>query len=165
MCVSSSTLQCHALISTPTPPWNPPPYPRFPSSVSVRPSVGWPCIRLLLRLYDRQLGGLGLWRPVVTGKDGIISVSDEGHSLFWCMWIFNPLPPRGASYVRFPEGLNGDDLGFGCCTDLLLVVQALVVILQHRRALLSARRVLLVAVDHVAGEHFLPKGKAPGWTW
>ena len=46
-------------------------------------------------------------------------------------------------------------------THLLLVVQTLVVVLQERGALLPARAVLAVRVDHVAGQHFLPEGKAP----
>lgn len=46
-------------------------------------------------------------------------------------------------------------------TDLLLVVQALVVVLEKRRALFLALLVLARRVDHVAREHLLPEGEAP----
>lgn len=44
--------------------------------------------------------------------------------------------------------------------DLLLVVQALVVVLQHRGALRLARVVVAVRVDDVASQNLLPEGKA-----
>ena len=47
-------------------------------------------------------------------------------------------------------------------TNLLLMVQALIVVLQRRRAFLRARHVFLVGVHDVAGEQFLPEGKAAG---
>lgn len=55
------------------------------------------------------------------------------------------------------EGLRG-------LTDLLLMVQALVVILQSQTALLLLRVVLAVGVDDVAAEEFLPVGEAPRWA-
>ena len=49
--------------------------------------------------------------------------------------------------------------------DLLLVVEALVVVFQDRRALLLARVILRVGVDDVACEQLLPEGKASGGTY
>ena len=46
-------------------------------------------------------------------------------------------------------------------TDLLLVVQALIVVLQEGSALLLAGLVLAGRVDDVAGKHLLPEGEAP----
>ena len=54
----------------------------------------------------------------------------------------------------------------GCwATDLFLVVQAFVVVFHHRQAFRLARIVFGVGVDDVAGEEFLPEGKAAGRTW
>lgn len=50
-------------------------------------------------------------------------------------------------------------------TDLFLMVQTLIVILHHRQAFLLAGIVFCVGVDDVAGEEFLPEGKAARWTW
>lgn len=53
----------------------------------------------------------------------------------------------------------------GGSTNLLLVVQALVVVLKHRRALGLAGVVLGVCVGDVAGEDFLPEGEAAGGSY
>lgn len=50
-------------------------------------------------------------------------------------------------------------------TDLLFVMQTLVVVLKHGRALLLAGVVLGGGVDDVAGEDLLPEGKASAGAW
>jgi hypothetical protein len=45
-------------------------------------------------------------------------------------------------------------------TDLLLVVQTLVVVFHHWQAFLRAGYIFAVRVDDVAGEKILPEGKA-----
>jgi hypothetical protein len=47
---------------------------------------------------------------------------------------------------------------------LFPVVQALVVVVQYHFAFVLSRVVIGVGVDDVAGEHFLPEGKAPRGT-
>lgn len=48
---------------------------------------------------------------------------------------------------------------------LLLVVQTLVVVRERGLALGFARVAIAAGVDDVAGEDFLPEGKAAGWAW
>lgn len=48
----------------------------------------------------------------------------------------------------------------GSKAHLFPVVQALVVVLEHRAALLLARVVVSGGVDNVTGEHVLPEGIA-----
>lgn len=49
-------------------------------------------------------------------------------------------------------------------TDLLPMMQALVIVFQHRQALLAAGDIVGGGVDDVAGEQVLPEGKTPGGT-
>ena len=58
------------------------------------------------------------------------------------------------------EGQDGMDE-----THLLLVVQALVVVLEHGLAFYLAGVRLGRRVGHVAGEDFLPEGEAAGGAW
>ena len=48
---------------------------------------------------------------------------------------------------------------------LFPVVQALVVVLEHRLALCAPGPVGVGGVDDVAGEDFLPEGEAAGGAW
>lgn len=50
-------------------------------------------------------------------------------------------------------------------THFFLVVEAFVVVLHGRHALLLALTVVLAAVDDVTGHQLLPEGKAAGRAW